>query len=226
MKQLGTFPARSARPVLVLHDAASAGVVADLGPDCEVHATAGRVPREPTVGRASRWSSPNRGALRRAADHLPRLGRTRAVACLLTDDDRPAHVGPRPDWPPVTRLSSRTLPSGGALTVLHLQGPMPAHLVLRELARVAGTSRPAPGRILLEPSTRTARRFTLPPEIVVVADDSVPVEEYDASVAAAAGGGDRHGPGPRTDRRGSHQPDRLPLRARPGRSRSWTGRRR
>ncbi len=181
MKQLSTFAREVGTPVLVLHDAASAGAVADLEPDCEVHATTGPFPdSRPWAGVALVVA--DRGALRTVSGILPRLGRTRALACLLTDDDRPAQLGPRPDWPPVARLSSRTLPSGGSLTVLHLEGAMPAHLVLRELARLAGTSKPAPGRILLESPTH-GRRFTLPPEIVVVADDTVPVQEYDASVA-------------------------------------------
>lgn len=183
MKQLDTFAQDVGAPVLVLHDAASASLFATHDPDWEVHPIDGALPD------SRRWAGvavvvANRGALRSAMGTLPKLGRTRAVACLLTDEDDPAHVAPRPDWPPITRLSARRLSSGGAMTVLQLQQPVPAHAVIRELARVAGTSLPAPARILLESPTRS-RRFTLPPEIVVVADSSVTVHDYATDVAPA-----------------------------------------
>lgn len=181
MKHLDSFAQDVGTPLLVMHDAASASLLAAHDPDWEVHPIDGALPD------SRRWAGvavvvADRGALRRAIGTLPRLGRTRAVACVLTDEDHPAHVAPRPDWPAITRLSARRLASGGAMTVLHLHGPVAAHAVLRELGRVAGTSLPAPARILLESPVRS-RRFTLPPEIVVVADSTVTIHDYAPDVA-------------------------------------------
>ena len=181
MKQLEKFLRNVGSTGLVLHDAASADAVTARDPDWEVYPIGAPLPDR------QRWAGvalvvADRGALRRVASTLPHLGRTRAIACVFTDDDQPAHLAPRPDWPPVTRLSARALASGGAMTVLQLQEPMPAHAVFRELARLAGTSLPGPSRIHLE-SPGHRRRFTLPPEIVVPFGRNVPVSDYDPDVA-------------------------------------------
>lgn len=183
MKQLRKFARLVGEPVLVLHDDESTDLLATLEADWEVHPVGGPLPDQ------QRWAGvalvvADRGSLRRVAGVVPRLGRTRAIACLLTDENTPPYLAPRPDWPPVTRLASRRLVTGGALTVLRLEAAMPAHLVLRELARMSGTSQPDPGRIVLAtPGLR--RRFTLPPQIVVMADRRLPVQEYDPRVAPA-----------------------------------------
>ena len=181
MKQLETFLRDLGSPLLVLHDAASASAVAACDAAWLVHQIGRPMPdRQPWAGVALVVA--DRESLRRVTSTLPPVGRTRAIACLLTDEDQPAHLAPRPDWPRVTRLSARALTSGGAMTSLHLQAPVAAHAVFRELARVAGTSLPDPGRILLE-SPGHHRRVTLPPGIVVPADTTVPVQEYQPDVA-------------------------------------------
>ena len=181
MKPLENFARDVGAPVLVLHDDASAEAVAAGHQDWEVHPITGPLP-EPR-----RWAGvalvvADRGALRIAVANLPRVGSARSVACLLTEEDEPAPLMPRPDWPPLARLTARRLASGGALTLVHLQAALSAHLVFRELARVAGTSHPSAERVIVESPGRQ-RQLTLPPEIVVRPDSTVPVQEYAPDLA-------------------------------------------
>lgn len=183
MRPLQRFAADVGAPLLVLHDDASIGRLEAREDGWAVHPITGPLP-DP-----QRWAGvavvvADRQALRSAVSALPRLGRTRSLACVLTDEDHPAPVLPQPDWPPVTRLHARPVPTGGALTVLHLDEPMSVQALLGALASAAGSSRAAPRRIVLA-SDAHRHRHTLPPEVVVRPDDDSPTPSYDPAAAPA-----------------------------------------
>ena len=77
--------------------------------------------------------------LRTVVSSLPSVGRARHVWCYLAGADRPLTTVLRPEWPPLGVLRAETTEAGGAVTRLSFRRPVPAHTVLAELARHAGT---------------------------------------------------------------------------------------
>ncbi len=144
MTPLRAFAAEADGAVLVLHDAESVAATRTLGEEGHrVHPLGSVLPDHGPWGGVL-LAVTNRTELRRAAARLPPLGDTHRVACLLTREDRPAHLTSRPEWPPVAGLRARRLPTGGALTVLELARPVAADVVLQELARLAAPTRRPP----------------------------------------------------------------------------------
>lgn len=134
-------------------------------------------------------------SLRRWASVLPALGRTRVVACWLAEAEQPVALAPRPEWPALTALNARRLPSGAALTVARFESGVRAEAVLRELGRVAApgraayaglvaaTTRPDPAVAPpVDPSVQVVARAeeatdperTIPPDVVLGATGPLP----------------------------------------------------
>ena len=180
------------RPALVLHDAASAGLVADLQAD-DVHVlpVGADVPGAPRRWPAVVLVAADPLSLRRSVSVLPPLGRSRVVAWFLAEAAEPALVVPRPEWPAVGSLRGRTLPSGGAWTTVRADGPLPVNDLLGEVARSLVPSRPAPTNPVVATTSRdpaaappadvglvvtaTARDAAhhdrrMPPDVVLTAD--------------------------------------------------------
>ena len=144
MTPLERFAADADGPVLVLHDAGAVALPAALreqGHEVRpVAQAAGRTTDPPWAGVALVVT--DRTELRRTVGSLPAaVGASSAVACLLTDDDRPLVLVPRPGWPRVVGISARRLADGGAWTAVHLDGTVEAAVALRELARLSVPSR-------------------------------------------------------------------------------------
>ncbi|MDF1604955.1 glycosyltransferase family A protein [Nocardioides sp. YIM 152315] len=134
-------------------------------------------------------------SLRRWASVLPGLGRTRVVACLLVEAERPVTLVPRPEWPMLTALNARRVASGATLTVARFESGVRAELVLRELARtaapgraayaglVAATTRPDPAtappvdpglQVLARPADAVDEGRTIPPDVVLGSTQTLP----------------------------------------------------
>jgi hypothetical protein len=79
----------------------------------------------------------DRSRLRRLVSAVPKLGQCRVVACWLTDTPVPWAFVPRPDWPSVNQLLSRTTGDRGVLTVVRFDAGARAQLVVLEMARQA-----------------------------------------------------------------------------------------
>ncbi len=107
-------------------------------------------------------------SLRRTSPLLPPLGRTPLLVCWLVEAEAPVTVVPRPEWPALVELRGSRGP-GGAATLLRLGGPVPAHVVLAELARAAGAAPTAGRGLVVGTTTAEAARAATPgdPGLVV-----------------------------------------------------------
>ena len=96
-----------------------------IGPDGEVER--GKYERVAVTVR-------DRGELR--ALRVPKGVRTAALAVWLDEGSSALSLAPRPEWPALLLIRSRTV-DGGWLTVLRFAAPVPVHRVVAELGRQA-----------------------------------------------------------------------------------------
>lgn len=165
-------------PVLVVHDLACGALA---------HALEGEVTLLPAGTRqhdARRWAAvlllaTDAGSLRRLAAGLPRLGRTRGTACFLAEAASPPLLVARLEWPAMTSLNARRLPSDSVLTVVRWSGPVLANAVFEEMGRHLGSDRGTDGMGVVVATAEQAGDpdLVVPPD-VVLSPTEVAVPDY------------------------------------------------
>jgi hypothetical protein len=187
----------ASEPVVVLHDPTVGDHLGGLPAGVSLSATGHDLPDLP-----HRWglvvlACTDVLSLRRWASVLPGLGRTRTVACWIAEAEQPLALVPRREWPPLTALNARRLPSGATLTVARFESGVRGELVLRELARSAAHGRPSYAGLLaatthpdpatappVDPSMQVVARAsdaadpdrTIPPDVVIGSAEQLPAQ--------------------------------------------------
>jgi len=171
--------------VLVLHDGLTADEVADL--HGAVLCSTDTPPPE-----ARRWAAvvlavADAAALRRVARTLPRLGRSRNVACWLAEAARATTVTQRPGWPAPTALQARLLPSGAGWTTVRFERPVLVNAVLEQLGRDVVDARfhPTGGLVVAGGQDADDPAVVVPPDVVLDRGDVGTSPTYDVTGRAA-----------------------------------------
>jgi len=169
----------SSGSVLVLHDQSCLNLAGLLTDVHRVDAEAATVAKVAKRHAAVLCLMSDAAALRRLLPALRRLGRTRTVLICLREASQPIVLRPRRDWPAISRLSARLLPTGEALTTVKLSRPIPVIEVLEQVGIDTCVARPALARVvMLRNGTAVGLRAGAPPDTILRHDEGETVPEY------------------------------------------------